>query len=74
MIDELKFLREKYNDRIAKTYFRVEKNIIVGNVFHREKNGIDIISLMDEKEKKEKKKKINYLSFEEIIYSIWSAN
>lgn len=74
MIDELKFLREKYNDRIAKTYFRVEKDIIVGNVFHREKSGIDIISLMDEKEKKEKKKKINYLSFEEIIYSIWSAN
>lgn len=74
MIDELKFLREKYNDRIAKTYFRVEKDIIVGNVFHREKSGIDIISLMDEKEKKKKKKKINYLSFEEIIYSIWSAN
>lgn len=74
MIDELKFLREKYNDWIAKTYFRVEKDIIVGNVFHREKSGIDIISLMDEKEKKEKKKKINYLSFEEIIYSIWSAN
>lgn len=74
MIDELKFLREKYNDWIAKTYFRVEKDIIVGNVFHREKSGIDIISLMDEKEKKKKKKKINYLSFEEIIYSIWSAN
>ena len=74
MIDELKFLREKYNDWIAKIYFRVEKDIIVGNVFHREKSGIDIISLMDEKEKKEKKKKINYLSFEEIIYSIWPAN
>lgn len=74
MIDELKFLREKYNDWIAKIYFRVEKDIIVGNVFHREKSGIDIISLMDEKEKKKKKKKINYLSFEEIIYSIWSAN
>lgn len=52
----------------------MEKDIIVGNFFHREKNGIDIISLMDEKEKKKKKKKINYLSFEEIIYSIWSAN
>lgn len=52
----------------------MEKDIIVGNVFHREKSGIDIISLMDEKEKKKKKKKINYLSFEEIIYSIWSAN